>query len=143
MQVLKLLLAVALLVGIGGGWSGTAAAGAECRPLSAPITGEERQYSAVADIYGFQAYPDIPCAVYWRNNELCATELSSFQFTAKVFDYLSGDEVLMTDAHYVVAAPGMDLPVAFAERAAAQAFLDGSGGGKLLNYQELLAYPFD
>lgn len=138
----SVLLAGFLLIGPG---LQTAAGGDadECRPLTSPVTGEQRKYSAVADIDGASAYPDIVCAVYWRNNELCATELSSFQFTAKVFDYHSGDEVPMTDAHYVVAAPGHQHPLAFVSRDEAAEFRDRVGGGELLDYQELVAYPFD
>ena len=121
----------------------TAAENRECRKLAAPVSGEARKYSVKADIYEFMAFPDIPCAVYWRNNELCATELSAFQFSAKVFDFVGGGEILMTEAYFVVAAPGEPLPLAFADREEAAGFIARSGGGELLDYGQLLDHSFD
>ncbi|MDF1613396.1 hypothetical protein [Desulfurivibrio dismutans] len=132
---------LALLLIVPGGPGVAAAEIAECRQMASPVTGDERRYSVVADIYGVRAYPDIACAVHWRNHELCATELSTFQFTAKVFDYHSGAEVLMTEAYYVVAVPGESRPLAFVAREEAEEFVAGAGGGELLDYDALVDYP--
>ncbi|ADH86210.1 hypothetical protein [Desulfurivibrio alkaliphilus] len=142
MQKFKVMLLAALWLLVAGWPLFSVAETADCRQLAAPISGEERKYSVVADIYGIRVYPDIACAVYWRTTQLCATELSTFQFTAKVFDYHSGDEVLMTEAYYVVAAPGESRPLAFASRDGAQKFVAAAGGGELLSHEELLSYPF-
>lgn len=122
------------------GGAGLAAA-EECRKLTTPVSGEERKYSVRAQVDGTMAFANIPCAVYWRNHELCATELSSFQFTAMVVDYPSGQEVLMSNAYYVVAAPGEKHPIAFADRQAAAAYIV-QHGGELLEHQQLLTHSF-
>lgn len=120
-----------------------AGAAAECRPAGAAISGEAGRYAVHARVDGsLMVFADIPCAVYWRNNELCATELSDFQFTAKVGDFTSGDEILMTAAHYVVGAPETAAPVAFADRSRAEAFIEQRGGGELLDFEQLVTHAF-
>ena len=114
----------------------------ECRKLTKPVSGEGRKYSVQAQVDGTMAFADIPCALHWRNTELCATELTAFQFSAMVVDYLSGKEILMSDAFYVVASQGEKHPVAFDDRLAAEEFIAKGAGGELLDHQQLLDYPF-
>lgn len=118
------------------------AAQPECGKLTKAVEGDERKYSVTAQVQGAAVFPDIPCAVYWRNNELCATELSDFQFTAKVFDYFSQEPVLMTEAHFVVEARNEPHPVAFIRLEEAQEFI-AANGGRRLDYQELVSHPFN
>lgn len=127
-----------LLLVMGG--AGQAAAG-ECRKLSTPFSGEEQKYSVQAQVDGPVIFADIPCAVYWRNHEFCATELASFQATATVIDHPSGAAVAMTDAYFVVGAPGEKHPVAFADRRTAADFV-AENGGELLDYEQLLSHSF-
>lgn len=122
-------------------WLPASAWAAQCRPLTAPVSGEGQKYSVVARVGGVMAFADIACAVYWRGHELCATELSDFQFTAQVFDYYSGEEALMTGAFFVVGSGAEKMPVAFATREGGERFVAASGG-ELLNFEELVAHPF-
>jgi hypothetical protein len=116
-----------------------AAEGETCRKLTSAVTGDERMYAVTADIYGLAAFADIDCAVYWRNNKFCATEMATFDVTAKVVDYLSFEAVEMAEAHFVSNAPGEKRVVAFAAREDAEKFVIRAGGGSILNYRQLTA----
>jgi hypothetical protein len=114
-----------------------------CQRLSAAVTGEERKYAVTADAYGPAAFADISCAVYWRNNKFCATEMATFDVTAKTVDYHTGEEVQMARAHFVLNAPGEKKVVAFAAREDAEKFVAQGGGGSILGYTQLTVAAFD
>jgi hypothetical protein len=136
MRVVLLAYAVAHAVLAG---AAVAADGEGCRKLSAAVTGEERRYAVTADIYGVAAFADINCAVYWRNNKFCATEMVTFDLTARVVDHLTGEEVEMAKAHFVLEAPGEKAAVAFVTREDAEMFAARAGGGSIVNYTQLTA----
>jgi hypothetical protein len=134
------LLVMLLLEGSQAGAAAPAESG-PCRKLTAPVTDEERKYAVTAEVYGTVAFASIDCAVYWRNKEFCATEMATFDVTAKVIDYLSGEEVKMADAYFVLDAPGKKRVVSFASKSAAEEFVARTGGGAVVDYYRLNSTP--
>lgn len=104
--------------------------GKECGRLETRVTGAGERYAAYAEVEGPAAFEEIPCAVAWRNTELCAMELTEFDITARVTDYESGEELVMAEAFFAV--PGKDgkggKVVAFATRDGARKHVDKAGG---------------
>lgn len=87
------------------------------------------------------AYNDIGCGILWRDNQCTAIQMT-FDNTAKVHDYDSGEEIYAKDAFYVKGAD-IDTPVgygiiAFRNRESADRFVAGIGAGTVLSYDELI-----
>jgi hypothetical protein len=116
----------------------------QCGILDQQVTGPAMKYSMTADVNGFVAYDDIGCSIEWRNRELCAMELSSFDITAKVFDFLTGNELEMTKAYYVVNAsePASSKVIAFDGKQSAEKYAAEQGNMKVVDFTALTELEF-
>jgi len=144
LRIFYLLVAV-MIAGLVG--SGNARAGApdrQCDKLDEQVSGPEMKYSMIADVNGFAAFADIGCSIEWRNRELCATELASFDITAKVFDFRTGRELEMAKAYYVVneSAPADTPIIAFAAEDEAAKYVADHGSGKVVDFTNLTGFDF-
>lgn len=117
----------------------------QCDKLDRQVTGPAMKYSMTADVNGFVAYDDIGCSIEWRNRELCAMELSAFDITARVFDYLTGHELEMAKAYYVVneSAPADSKIIAFAAKLDAEKYVAVHSAGKVVDFTTLTELEFD
>ncbi len=116
-----------------------------CEKLDQQVAGPAMKYSMMADVNGFVAYDDIGCSIEWRNRELCAMELSAFDITAKVFDFLTGSELEMAKAYYVVnaSAPDSSKVIAFGGKQGAEKYAAEQGNMKVIDFTALTEFKFD
>ena len=116
----------------------------QCDLLDHQVSGPAMKYSMTADVNGFVAYDDIGCSIEWRNRELCAMELSAFDITAKVFDFLTGSELEMAKAYYVVnaSAPASSKVIAFGEKQGAENYAAEQGNMKVVDFTALTELEF-
>jgi hypothetical protein len=116
-----------------------------CGKLDQQVTGPAMKYSMTADVNGFVAYDDIGCSIEWRNRELCAMELSSFDITAKVFDFLTDNELEMAKAYYVVnaSAPASSKVIAFSGKQGAEKYAAELDNMKVVDYTGLTELEFE
>ena len=88
-----------------------------------------------------QNFNDIGCAVISRNGE-CATRQGIFDGGAATYDYVSGEQVPVEKAYFVlktdVKTPGGFGIVAFKDKAEAEKFSAGHGKGKVVKWFELV-----
>jgi len=117
----------------------------QCDKLDRQVTGPAMKYSMIADVSGFAAFDDIGCSIEWRNKELCATELASFDITARVFDFLTGRELEMAKAYYVVSesAPAGSKVIAFGMKQDAEKYVAEHGNVKVVDFTALTEFKFD
>lgn len=85
-------------------------------------------------------YDDIGCALIWRDNE-CAMRMSAFDSNARVYDYNTGDPVVIEQAFFAhnagVRTPmGYDI-VAFKNKEDAAKLVKESGKGEVLTFNQL------
>ena len=112
---------------------------AECTQLTAKVENDLKRYSINADVDGFFAYDNILCGVELRAKKLCATELSVFDSSARVYDFDSAEELEVTKAHYCINPTSTSIKgsVCFKDKAAAEKFV-AEHGGQLVNYDQLV-----
>ena len=117
----------------------------QCDKLDRQVTGPAMKYSMIVDANGFAAFDDIGCSIEWRNRELCATELASFDITARVFDFLTDSELEMAKAFYVVneTGPANTKIIAFATKQDAEKHVAAHGTGKVVDFTALTELEFD
>ena len=117
----------------------------QCDKLERQVTGPAMKYSMMADVSGFAAFDDIGCSIEWRNKELCATELTSFDITARVFDFSTGRELEMAKAFYVVnkSAPAGSKVIAFGVKQDAEKYVAELGTGKVVDFTLLCELEFE
>lgn len=125
-------------------WIGTASAGEpapSCDRLAEKITGDQARLSVEAQVNGFAAFTDIACAMIYRDKNFCAMETMSFDSTARVFDFISGAEIEMSTAFFVVESGKTPLPMiqAFKTKEDALRQADGHPERKVATYSELAA----
>ena len=115
-----------------------------CEKFDQRVTGQALKYSMIADVNGFVAYDNIGCAIEWRNRELCAMELTAFDITAKVFDFLTGNELEMAKAYYVISAsaPASSKVFAFGDKQGAEKYVAEQGSMKVIDYTALTELEF-
>jgi hypothetical protein len=111
---------------------------------SAKIDDSNRKFSVFvpkAAGLGEQAYDDIGCAVANRNGE-CATRQGMFDSGAVTYDHLTGAEVHVEKAFFVlktdVTTPQGYGIVAFRDKADAEKFAAAHGKGKIVKWFELV-----
>jgi len=90
------------------------------------------------------SFDDIGCAVVWRNGE-CAIRQTTFDSNAFTFDYLSGEQVALENAFFVVET-GVKTPmsydiIAFKDKPAAEKQVKTSCKGKIYKLFELVDLP--
>ncbi len=90
---------------------------------------------------GEQSFNDIGCAVASRNGE-CAMRQSMFDGGAFTFDYLTGEQLPVEKAHFVmrtdVKTPRGFGIVAFKDKAEAERFSAAHGKGRVVKWFELV-----
>lgn len=113
----------------------------KCDRYDQKIDGPQKRYSMYAVVNGFAAFTDIGCSIDWRNRVLCAMELLAFDATAVVFDFITGQEVGMTESYFVIFEPSPESKaiVAFADQQQAVLHAAGHEGGKVVDFTGLTA----
>ncbi len=112
-----------------------------CNKCNMKIPEANRKYS-VTLTEGIEpmAFDDIGCSMLWRDGE-CAMRMSAFDSNARVYDYLTGEPVVIENAFFV-SGPEIKTPmgygiIAFKTREQAASVAARSGKSKVLTYQEL------
>lgn len=101
----------------------------------------EKLFSVTGDMGTPVQLADIGCTPAMFQ-EMCAMEQTGFNDTATVFDYVTGEEINMSAAWFVVGS-GVSTPlgsdiVAFADLEGAENFVENQGAGRIIRYDELL-----
>ena len=111
----------------------------DCRHLTEKASGAMAKYSVHGDANGPVFFSGISCAITHRNKELCAMEMVSFDATAKVFDYYSGEEIAIAKAYFWLDGNNKHTPiVAFGSQENAGRYKAESGDGVILDYTGLI-----
>jgi len=106
-----------------------------CRRLDEKASGDLAKYSLHGEANGPLFFSGISCAIAHRNRELCAMEMVSFDTTAKVFDFYSGEEIAIDKAYFWLDEKNYETPVAaFSSRNNAEKYKAESGDGLILDY---------
>jgi hypothetical protein len=115
----------------------------DCDNSSKINEGEQKFSVMVSKASGMeeQSFNDIGCAVISRNGE-CATRQGLFDSGAVTYDYLSGEQVPVEKAYFVLKT-GVKTPagfgiLAFKDKAEAEKFSAGHGKGKIVKWWELM-----
>jgi len=128
------------------GLSGVSAdeAASECERLDTKATGERIKYSLHADANGPLFFSGISCAISHRNRELCAMEMVSFDSTAKVIDYFTGEEIAIGKAYFWLDEKNSQLPItAFGSQESAEKYKAEKEAGVILDYTGLTEREFN
>lgn len=131
-----------ILIGIGTARAGEPAP--SCDRLAEKVTGDQARLSVQAQVNGFAAFTDIACAMIYRDKNFCAMETISFDSTARVFDFISGAEIEMSTAFFVVESGKTPLPMIQAFKAKEDALrqTEGHPERKVVSYSELSIMKF-
>ncbi len=114
-----------------------------CDKLGDKVTGEMIKYSVNADVDGLVYFGDIGCAVKYRTKEFCAMEMVSFDFSAKVYDYNTANELEMGKALFVIDEKNPGAPIlAFENKTAAERYIAEHQGCIVLDYTALVDKEF-
>ena len=110
-----------------------------CEKLGDKVTGEMIKYSVNADVDGPVYFGDIGCAVKYRTKEFCAMEMVSFDFSAKVYDYNTANELEMGKALFVIDEKNAGSPIlAFESKSAAEKYAAEHQGCTVLDFTGLM-----
>jgi len=106
-----------------------------CIRLDTKASGGMEKYSVHGEANGPIFFSGIRCAIEHRNKELCAMEMVSFDATAKVYDYYTGEEIEMGKAYFWFDEKNNEAPiVAFGSRESAEKRGATTEGGVVLDY---------
>jgi hypothetical protein len=113
-----------------------------CSRCGNEIKSDNIKYSVVQlDAKKPVSFDDIGHAVLWREDQCTAIQMS-FDATAKVFDFNTGEELDINAAYFIkspdIQSPGGSGIAAFKERQSADKLLPGKGSDKVLTYDDLL-----
>jgi len=109
-----------------------------CIRLDMKASGEMQKYSVHGDANGPIFFSGIRCGIKHRNKELCAMEMVSFDNTAKVYDYYTGEELEIGKAYFCLEENNTDAPiVAFNSKESAEKYAANTEGGVILDYTGL------
>jgi hypothetical protein len=101
------------------------------------------KYSVNADVDGPVYFGDIGCAVKYRTKEFCAMEMVSFDFSAKVYDYNTANELEMGKALFVIDEKNSGSPIlAFENKTAAERYIAEHQGCIVLDFTGLVDKEF-
>ena len=96
------------------------------------------KYSLDADVTGPQFFSGIRCALRYRNTELCAIEMVSFDITGKVYDYYTAEKIEIGRAYFWFDEKDRDAPIlAFSSKESAEKYASEKGTGAILDYPAL------
>jgi len=113
-----------------------------CNKMGVVIDKEVERFSFFQiDVAKPVMFNDIGCGIIWRSKQCTAIQMT-FDNTAKVYDFESGEDLYMKDAYYVKGS-GITTPVgygiiAFKDREDAERFAAEKGTGTVLSYDDLL-----
>ena len=114
-----------------------------CRRLDKKASGDLVKYSLHGEANGPLFFSGISCAIEHRNRELCAMEMVTFDTTAKVFDFYSGEEIAIDKAYFWLDEKNYETPIiAFSSRDNAEKYQTESGYGLVLDYTGLTDREF-
>ena len=109
-----------------------------CVQLDTKASGEMEKYSVYGDANGPIFFSGISCAIKHRNKELCAMEMVSFDNSAKVYDFNTGEEIEIGKAYFWIDEKNNEIPIlAFGSEDSAVKYGVTSGGGLVLDYTGL------
>ncbi len=113
-------------------------AGQGCTRLDDKAAGELSKYSLDADVNGPVFFSGISCAIQYRNKELCAMEMISFDTTSKVYDYYSGEKIEAAKAYFWSDdRNGTAAILAFSSKEAAEKYAAEQKAGQVLDFTGL------
>ncbi|KPK00543.1 MAG: hypothetical protein AMJ60_00740 [Desulfobacterales bacterium SG8_35] len=96
------------------------------------------KYSLDADVNGPQFFSGIRCALRYRNTELCAIEMVSFDITGKVYDYYTAERIEIGAAYFWLDEKNTDTPIlAFSSKESAEKYGAEKKEGIILDYSGL------
>lgn len=130
---------VALFFFAGSGFTAPAAENdSGCRQLDEKASGDRVKYSLYAEVNGPIFFNDIGCGIRYRNSELCAMEMVSFDMNARVYDYYTAEKIDIGKAYFWLddKDPAASIQ-AFSSKEAAEKFTADTDGGVILDYTEL------
>lgn len=135
---LKYFIALALLLSVSATAPTNALSTGRCTHKM-DITSE--RFSVIAEAGMTLELADIGCAVVLRK-DLCANEQFSFDDTAVVHDYLTGETMAMRDSFFVI-SDAMETPLkfgiaAYKDKAAAEEFAAKHDGAAVYDYLALM-----
>ena len=112
-----------------------------CNKCNMKIPDANKKYS-VTLTEGIEpmAFDDIGCSMLWRDAE-CAMRMSAFDSNARVYDYITGEPVVIENAFFAY-GPEIKTPmgygiIAFKAREQAASVAAQSGKAKVLTFREL------
>lgn len=110
-----------------------------CDKLGDKVTGEMIKYSVNADVDGPVYFGDIGCAIKYRTKKFCAMEMISFDFSARVYDYNTANELEIGKALFVIDEKNSGAPIlAFESKSAAARYAAEHQGCIVLNFTGLV-----
>ena len=109
-----------------------------CMQVDEKASGDMKKYSLHGEANGSVFFSGISCAIKHRNKELCAMEMISFDTTAKVYDYYTGEEIEIGKAYFWLDEKKNEAPiVAFGSQEGAEKYGPETQGGVILDYTGL------
>ena len=110
----------------------------DCSRLHEKASNDMVKYSLDADVNGPQFFNDIRCALRYRNTELCAIEMISFDITGKVYDYYTAEKIEIGAAYFWLEEKNKDASiVAFSSKESAEKYGAEKKDGVILDYSGL------
>ena len=109
-----------------------------CSRLAEKASSDMAKYSLDADVNGPQFFSGVRCALRYRNTQLCAIEMVSFDITGKVYDYYTAEKIEIGKAYFWLDEKNLDSPIlAFRSKESAEKFGAEKGTGITLDYSGL------
>jgi hypothetical protein len=109
-----------------------------CARLDKKASGDKVIYSLDADVDGLVFFSDISCGVSYRNKELCAMEMISFDISAKVYDYYTAEKIDIGKAYFWLDKQVKTSPIlAFSSKESAEKYGAEKEAGVILDYAGL------
>lgn len=110
----------------------------DCSRLSEKAGGEQVRYSLEATVNGPVFFNGISCGIRYRNKELCAMEMVSFDTSGAVYDYATGEKIEIGKAYFRLDEKNPAFPIlAFGSKEAAERYNAENPGGVVLDYSGL------
>ena len=115
-----------------------------CEQLDEKASGDSAKFSLYGEANGPVFFSGINCAIEYRNRELCAMELSTFDVTSKVFDYYTNEEIEIGKAYFCLDEKNIQKPVvAFKDKESAEKYSAENEGSSVVDYTELTEKKFN
>ena len=109
-----------------------------CSRLNEKASGEALKYSLEAEANGALYFQGISCAIEFRNRELCAMEMVSFDTTGKVYDFYTAEKIDIAKAYFWLDDKNEYIPIlAFSTKESAEKYNAQTKGGVILDYSGL------